>query len=227
VTKAGRGGGSSKLAPKRALLRYQRAIETREAIVRAASELWRRQGYEATTVEDICAEAAVSRSAYYYHFPDKASLLAELDLVAARRVSEEMRAYRRGDDATLDGEVAVLVSGLARRAQRVARGVFSEAMSYSIRALHLVGRIEDREADFARTLAEAFARAHDRGELPTGEGADEEAAVLASMLMEGMLRWAHRVTPHDDLEQALRWRARVFLAGLRAVDSATPVQDHV
>jgi AcrR family transcriptional regulator len=213
---AGQDAPSSRPAPKRALLRYQRAIETREAIVRAASSLWGRQGYEATTVEDICASAGVSRSSYYYHFPDKASLLAELDLVTARRVSNEMRAHRAGPDASLDGEVEVLVSGLARRAQRAARDVVAEAMTGSMRALHLVGRLDDREADFGRTLAEAFTLAHERGELPPGSDAVEEAAVLAAMLMEGVLRWAHRTSAHDDLEAALRWRAEVFLAGLRA-----------
>jgi TetR/AcrR family transcriptional repressor of nem operon len=49
----------------------QRAIATRTAIVAAVTELVRRNGYTATTVDDICAHAKVTKGAFFHHFKTK------------------------------------------------------------------------------------------------------------------------------------------------------------
>lgn len=49
----------------------ERAVTTRGAIVSAASELIRRNGYTATTVDDICASAKVTKGAFFHHFKTK------------------------------------------------------------------------------------------------------------------------------------------------------------
>lgn len=48
-----------------------RAVATRTAIVAAASELIRRNGYTASTVDDICAHASVTKGAFFHHFKTK------------------------------------------------------------------------------------------------------------------------------------------------------------
>jgi len=53
---------------RRSLLRRQRSVDTREAIVRAAARLWAERGYESTTVDEICTAAGIGRSTYYFHF---------------------------------------------------------------------------------------------------------------------------------------------------------------
>jgi len=47
---------------------------TRELLIRAASELIRRHGYDATSVEAICREAGVSKGAFFHHFASKQDL---------------------------------------------------------------------------------------------------------------------------------------------------------
>lgn len=49
----------------------ERAVATRSAIVSATSELVRRNGYTATTVDDICAGAKVTKGAFFHHFKTK------------------------------------------------------------------------------------------------------------------------------------------------------------
>lgn len=49
----------------------ERAVATRGAIVSATSELIRRNGYTATTVDDICARAQVTKGAFFHHFKTK------------------------------------------------------------------------------------------------------------------------------------------------------------
>ncbi len=51
--------------------RARRRQQTRERIVDAAVELFIRQGYDATTVDQIAAAADVARGTFFNHFPGK------------------------------------------------------------------------------------------------------------------------------------------------------------
>jgi AcrR family transcriptional regulator len=58
----------------------QRSEETRTHLLEAAVRLFARQGYEASSVAEICAAAGVSKGAFYHHFESKQALfLALLD----------------------------------------------------------------------------------------------------------------------------------------------------
>ena len=203
------------LRQRRALLRHQRSRETRERIALQAMKLFRERGYDAVTVDAICEAAGVSRSSYYFHFASKVALLGELDGMTARRAGQELRARADEPDPSLDAEIDVLLAGLDRRARRMPRDLLARAMVRAMRGLAHVGQLPDEDADLGRALAEAFRRAQVRGELPASEDPAEMAAVLTAMLMEGILRWAHGTMP-GELGDALRWRAEVFLAGVRA-----------
>jgi TetR/AcrR family transcriptional repressor of nem operon len=46
----------------------------REKLIASATELVRRNGYVATTVDEICAEAGVTKGAFFHHFASKEAL---------------------------------------------------------------------------------------------------------------------------------------------------------
>jgi AcrR family transcriptional regulator len=56
----------------------QRAEETRSHILDAAGELFAERGYDATSVADICAQAGVTKGAFYHHFESKQAVFLEL-----------------------------------------------------------------------------------------------------------------------------------------------------
>jgi AcrR family transcriptional regulator len=58
--------------------REKRKLETRARIEDAAYELFRRQGIDNTSIEQICAEADVARRTFYSYFPNKHALLGGL-----------------------------------------------------------------------------------------------------------------------------------------------------
>ncbi|RCK72329.1 MAG: Transcriptional regulator, TetR family [Anaerolineae bacterium] len=55
-----------------------RSIQTRARILNSAVDQFIRFGYEATSVDEICAAANVSKGAFYHHFPSKQTLFLAL-----------------------------------------------------------------------------------------------------------------------------------------------------
>jgi TetR/AcrR family transcriptional repressor of nem operon len=53
---------------------YAKGEETRRRILDAAMTVFRARGYAATRVEDICAEAGLTKGGFFHHFPDKPSV---------------------------------------------------------------------------------------------------------------------------------------------------------
>jgi TetR/AcrR family transcriptional regulator, transcriptional repressor for nem operon len=50
------------------------SVETREKILAAALKVVRQKGYSATTVQDLCTEAGVSKGAFFHHFDSKETM---------------------------------------------------------------------------------------------------------------------------------------------------------
>jgi TetR/AcrR family transcriptional repressor of nem operon len=65
---------------------------TKERITRAAAELFRRQGFAATSVRDLLQAAGVKKGSLYFHFPGK----DELALEVLRQAEEEFMAFLDG-----------------------------------------------------------------------------------------------------------------------------------
>lgn len=56
----------------------QRSEETRANILDAAAKLFSTRGFAAASVDDICAEAGISKGAFYHHFESKQALFHAL-----------------------------------------------------------------------------------------------------------------------------------------------------
>jgi AcrR family transcriptional regulator len=55
-----------------------RSEETRNKILQSSMKLFADKGYDATGVAEICDVSAVSKGAFYHHFPSKQSVFLEL-----------------------------------------------------------------------------------------------------------------------------------------------------
>ena len=76
------------------LSRSQQAIKserTRAELLRAAEVIFARDGFEASRIEDIAAEAGRSRGAFYANFASKTELFLALRILAARRNARTLR----------------------------------------------------------------------------------------------------------------------------------------
>lgn len=58
--------------------KYENGISTHQVILDTAKKLFYTNGYESTSIEDICREAHVRRSSLYYHFKTKDQILDQV-----------------------------------------------------------------------------------------------------------------------------------------------------
>src|SRR5918996_5375263 len=81
----------------------ERRLETREEILAAASQVFARNGFHATSLDAVAEEAGFSRGAVYYNFADKEELFLEL---LDRRCAERAQDLREVFADTPQDDVA-------------------------------------------------------------------------------------------------------------------------
>jgi AcrR family transcriptional regulator len=223
-----RDGASSERAekkgPKRSLLAQERSRDTRQAIIRAALELWRERGHgtgaDDPTAEEIADRAGVSKATFYLHFARKDDILREAAWVTTKVFYEDaLQALLAGgpvedilDDVTVR---------LCRRIQNMPRIVLRRILSAQL-AVQVPGprpRGDDAEHfGFDRGFALIFLQAQQSGELPQTLPAATLGGMFEAMTYESMREWAY--DENGDLLTMLRTRFAVLLAGARAVTPA-------
>ena len=73
----------------------EHGLERKQQLLAAAAELFADRGYSATRIADICAAAGVAKGLFYWYFPTKGALFAELVRTMRLRL-------RRAQGAVLD-----------------------------------------------------------------------------------------------------------------------------
>lgn len=175
-------------------LRERKKIQTRQAIRRAAYELFERQGYDATPVDQIAEAADVSPSTVFRYFPTKEDIVLtdEYDplleaAIRARPADESpVEAIRQGALAAMRHVMDSDVAELKQRTKLVRevpslRGRQAEGMGRSARMLCSV-------------LAERSGRDANDMELRVVTG-----AVMAA-LHEALMYWAEQGQQEDLIE---------------------------
>jgi TetR/AcrR family transcriptional repressor of nem operon len=109
-------------------------VDTRRRLLEAALNVIRQKGFAATSVDDICVAAGVSKGAFFHHFPDKealalaaaeafgalaASLFDDPSLTAAATPRDRIFAYVALRKAMLDGEIGDVTCLLGTMVQEV------------------------------------------------------------------------------------------------------------
>ncbi|MHC2394624.1 AcrR family transcriptional regulator [Bradyrhizobium liaoningense] len=90
---------------------------TRERILEIAEAAVLAKGFGATSIEEVIAEAGLTKSGFFYHFRDKNALAREMlrrYVETNDRLFEEI--FQRGRELSDDPLQSFLISGCAERA---------------------------------------------------------------------------------------------------------------
>lgn len=188
-------------------LRERRKQATRRALELAALRLFARDGFDATTVEAIAAEAEVSTRTFFRYFAAKEDVLNPMRAIRQEQLRAEVLDQPDGDDLLL-----LAVEGLCRlapdmEAERELTELWSRAAATSVA---LRGRLYDVLRSWDAILLDVLAER-------SGRSADDPAVVAvaataASLWQRAVERWLHDADPSADLAGHLR----ALHEGLRA-----------
>jgi TetR/AcrR family transcriptional repressor of nem operon len=172
-----------------------REFDFSDTLERAMQAFWAK-GYEATSLDDLCAATGLGRSSLYAAFGDKQSLylsaLAHYETAAVGRITAALSTSKsplEGIAAFIDRIIGDIVAGPGRRGCFIGNCAAELARQDRTIASH-VRQSMDR---IQRTFRIALVQAKDAGQLP--KHADVDA--LAAFLMSGIqgLRLVGKANP--------------------------------
>lgn len=150
--------------------------QRREQILTAATEAFARSGFAATCLEDIAAEAGITRVILYRHFDSKTDLYqAVLDRMCARLDAHVEEPVGGFTDASIDGLLAAAAESPAG---------FRLLFQHALREPEFSERIEKFRADIT---AAAFLQ------------------ISALVPDEALARWAAQLAPVVAIEAVIAW----------------------
>lgn len=141
--------------------RQARAVERREQLLDAASQVFARRGYADAQMDEIAAAADTSKGGLYFHFPTKEALVAAVigraGDILRRRVTRAMNAAGTDPVARADAALSTLIDTLAAH-RSLARVLAAERFGGSVAARERVAEIEDEYVELvAAELRKAMA----------------------------------------------------------------------
>lgn len=135
--------------------RERKKRRTRREIFDAAMALFAERGFDAATLDEICAAADVARGTFFLHFPSKAALLLDLNRQLAEELAESL-AEPRGSAVS---EVRAMVDLFGERWPRHA-GV----MGAMLRELLALPGAEAPGRELRDLVEDVVRRGQERGE---------------------------------------------------------------
>lgn len=166
--------------------RAKRRRELHQRVLDTAAELFSRDGYDATTVERIAAEADIVPATFFNHFPSKEDVLREVGqevFVRFHRLVEEQLAREVTTVERLHG-FATRSGELVHRAPDMTRRVLM-AVLRSSRPGESGAELAAMEADFAGLLR----RGCEAGDLPADLDVPLVSEILVSAIIGAMSHW--------------------------------------
>jgi TetR/AcrR family transcriptional repressor of nem operon len=164
--------------------------ETRAALLAAALEAFAEQGFDAPSLDAICARAGLTRGAFYVHFPDREALVvATVGRVVATFLDAILRTDGASDDlATSVGRFADAVrlattgSRGERREPMVVAGLLPlyRLLEAASRSTGIRARLVDIVREARTRVAVAVAGGQRAGRVRSDVAADDLATVLVA-----------------------------------------------
>ncbi len=169
--------------------RERRKLEFRDKILEAAIELFETQGCDATTLDDICRVADVSRPTFYKHYATKQELILELGQKLWMRISKELSAAALDKHDSTRRYVEVFFETVRKeiaKYQRLERELIRQSM--------MADPHESKSAQLLQVLTNMFAAVYTLGKKRGDIGNRFPVDFLADMTMGAinvvMMNWA-------------------------------------
>jgi TetR/AcrR family transcriptional repressor of mexJK operon len=198
-----------------------RTARKRQAILQAATTLFLRDGYAATSMDQVAAAASVSKQTVYKQFADKQSLFRAIVAGTVEQVSDPVAHQVANLSQSTDPDArALLAQVIQPRVTQLRRLVIAEAGRFPELGRLFYERGPGRTID---ALATAFGALADRGVLQLDDSRDPHVAaehfnwlVISTPMNQVMLCGDAGWPDPADLDRHADAGVRTFLAAYRA-----------
>jgi AcrR family transcriptional regulator len=189
--------------------RERQKEETRKRVYEAALEVFRRDGVAASSIDDVARLAGVSRGTFYFHFPTKEDVLAELlrEGEAASAAAIEALPARASATAIAERLVSSTLAFWQGNPQ-----LLPEVGMVALR-LTITGVLTSQTDPVRAAIARRFAGAVERGELTRAAPPAQLGDTMLLGAFAALMSWAQ--DGQGSLEARLRRAVRLFLDGAR------------
>jgi TetR/AcrR family acrAB operon transcriptional repressor len=196
------------------------AAATREALLDAAERVFRAKGVAHATLADVAQAAGLTRGAVYWHFRDKAEVLAAM----CERAALPMEAMIACCGANLKlAPLTILRNNAVQGLMRLARDTRTQAV-FDVVFNNCESNDEPTPLNDRRRLSDEGCRQHvmgllrraiDEGALPADTDASMAAEIIKAFMLGVMHAWVQDPRAYD-LERNAPQMIDVLLAGLVA-----------
>ncbi len=194
--------------------------ETRKKIIAVAMDLFNKQGFEQTTVEQIAEEADVNKGTIYNHFPAKEAIVcAYVQRIIKEQGPEALSQVLQQPD-TRSRLVAMLHKALEWFHIKSNKAIFEKYYTYRTQKVFQVFRDGDQSerSGFGDILAPIMEMGKEAGEIRW----DMDSMILAAHLETMFSNWAVLWVTHPELfliDDGIDMIMDLFLNGVKNRDN--------
>ena len=194
--------------------REQAKLERRERIYEAALSLFRAQGYDSTTVDQITRHAGLAKGTFFNYFPTKDAVLRYLGTREIGRLGSSAMSNGNGRGTAI-GKLKRLMAALATNLEQD-RTLVSLIFRKGVTAPDLLAG--DAGGFSLQPIASLLIRqAQYNGEVNRDLDPDGMAAALDALYLQQLVRWCESTRPYP-LTERLTGIVDLLLFGIGAAE---------
>lgn len=186
--------------------RDSKKAQLRASLFETAIELFEKNGYEATLVQEITARVGVAKGTFFNHFPTKEHVVAEWYNAITKSALEAAQKRRTRSSANA---VAELFADMATQATRSPELLIAKTSRSIDPMLMEAERVQ--VAGIRMFLKETCETGIARGDVPTGIGLDAFCDLLIAVLTGTSRAWVY-TTPRFNFPKVIRERIKFLFS---------------
>jgi AcrR family transcriptional regulator len=198
-------------------LRERKKAKTRATIRTEAFRLFRQQGFQATTVEQVAAAAEVSPATFFRYFPTKEDVVFHDDFMLTTLQELKSQPARFSAVAAYRQAIAATFAAMTP----AERGAFTESSEFAASIPEVRSRAIDRLARSIDGLTEVIASRFGRGD--GDPAARNVAGAITGVVIAATLPW-HAAASEGPADPDLPAMFERIDAGLAHLEAGLPIE---
>jgi len=193
-------------------LRERKKARLRQQIIDTSIKLFRKQGYEATRIDDIVRVLEISQPTFFRYFPSKDAVLREVGERGYACICERLRSELSSDARTSERLRRLYVT-MAREVEadrQLWQAVVLSGAMDPVRSAELRGH----EEAAVRLLREILTQGQKRGEVTRAFPVVHLAEFMEGLYNTVVRQWAVDLTGPHKLTERVRSAVEFFLRGI-------------